>query len=428
MLISVFTPSHRIDRLPDLYKSLVAQTHTDWERVILLNNLSESDIRKVETTFINDSRVKIFKDDFKGEGATYVGRLKNLACQKCLGDWLLEVDHDDLLEPTALEEVANVPLEYDMCYSNTVNINWPAITPVTWWAYFWRTNRPFKFDWADVQEAVSASPSPQSISRIRFAPNHLRARRSDFYTSIGGHNASLKICDDHDLILRTYLKWKIYHIDKPLYIYRIRWDNTWQQNAAEIQTTMRDIYRKNIRDMMKKWSKENNLWVYDLGWAISCPEGYESIDRHNSSKNMNLNKKWKLKDNSVGILRCHDILEHLESSIHTFNEARRVLKHGWMMDILVPSDCWIFRDWKYYPPYGASCDSTHISRFNKRSFRYFCEPLMRKYNEPEAKMMFTEIMPAQEILMFDNIPYVSIHLMCWKPPGERYYWANNRRS
>ena len=66
MLISIFTPSHRIDRLPDLYKSLVAQTHTDWERVIYLNNLSKEDVKKVLTTFNDDMRVMVYVDEYEG--------------------------------------------------------------------------------------------------------------------------------------------------------------------------------------------------------------------------------------------------------------------------------------------------------------------------------------------------------------------------
>lgn len=421
MLISIFTPSHINTWLPDLYESLQEQTHQDRERVILLNNGAEYEN--------SDPRVKIFHDEYEWPFKWYVGRLKNEACKRCAWERLVEVDHDDLLTPTALEEVSRVPLEYDMCYSNTVNINWPEITPVTWSSYYWWTNRPFKFMDKDVMEAVSAAPFPQSISRIWFNCNHLRARRRDFYTSIGGHNASLKISDDHDLILRTYLKWKIYHIDKPLYVYRIRGDNTRQTLAAEIQTTMWDMHNQYFLPMMMKRCFENKLLKIDLGGAIGCPDWYwfASVDRHNAHIICDLNRRRKrLKTDSVWYIRAHHIFEHLKDPIHVMNEAYRVLAHWGILEIEVPSDSPLFIDWKLFPATGNKSDPTHITSWNSRSFRYYTEAEMRKYIEPECNCKFTIIKPAREFLKFDNVPVVTITLMAEKW-GERYYWANNWR-
>lgn len=37
MLISVFTPTHDISYIYHAYKSILAQTYTDWEWIVLLN-------------------------------------------------------------------------------------------------------------------------------------------------------------------------------------------------------------------------------------------------------------------------------------------------------------------------------------------------------------------------------------------------------
>jgi hypothetical protein len=173
-------------------------------------------------------------------------------------------------------------------------------------------------------EAISPEPYPTNLGRIWFAPNHVRAWKRSFYEKIGGH-AEMKISDDHDLVARSYLHGTIKHIDKPLYIYRVHGENTWLQVTQEIQDTMWDNYDRYFMLMQEKWARDNDLRLVDLGGAIDSPDGYETYDRHNADIVGDLNKAWKLEDNSVGLLRAHDIVEHLKNPIHTMNEAWRVL-------------------------------------------------------------------------------------------------------
>jgi SAM-dependent methyltransferase len=161
--------------------------------------------------------------------------------------------------------------------------------------------------------------------------------------------------------------------------------------------------------MQEKWSKDNNLRLIDLGGAINAPEGYESYDRHQADIIGDLNEMWALEDSSVGLLRAHDIIEHLKDPIHTMNEAYRVLAHGGVFDILVPST----------DGQGAWCDPTHISFWNKRSFRYYTEKGMRAYIEPECSCKF-QIVKLENIMMWEGIPYVQAQLIAIKD-GMRYH-------
>jgi hypothetical protein len=225
--------------------------------------------------------------------------------------------------------------------------------------------------------------------------------------------------------LKMYIEWKVHWIDKPLYIYKVHWDNTRLKHIDGIQTTMRSCYDKFIIPMMQKRCKLNNVLSIDLGWAIDSPEWFISVDRHNADINTDLNWKRDLEDDSVWLIRAHDVIEHLNNPINTMNEAYRVLKHWWIMQIQVPSDCWIFTEWKYFAPYGAACDPTHVSKWNARSFKYYTEPMMRKYIEPECTCKFVVIKPVQEVLIY-WLPYVTVTLMAEKW-WLRYHWENLRR-
>lgn len=394
-MISVFTPTNNLKYINQAFKSLLAQTYQNWEWIVLLNG-------DCENISFDDPRVHVFRTSFTG----MVGTLKREAAAYCTGEYLVELDHDDELTPECLEEISKCT--EDFVYSNCFQVDddWNPYTWADGYGWEWRNNI---YEGHSVLEAVSPEPSPSNFSRIWFAPNHVRAWKKDFYWSIGGHS-DMKISDDHDLCARSYLNGTIKHIDKPLYLYRVHGGNTWLSLQDEIDRTMWENHDKYFIPMQEKWSKENNLRMVDLGGAINTAPGYESYDRHNADIVGNLNEKWNLEDNSVGILRAHDIIEHLHDPIHTMNEAWRVLAHGGIFDILVPSTNGV----------GAWCDPTHVSFWNRRSFRYYTERDMRVYLEPECHCRFQPI-KLVDTIMWDNIPYVQAQLLAVKNDNFRYH-------
>lgn len=395
MLVSVFTPTNNLKYLDRAYASLLNQTHTKWEWIVLVNG-------GCDVPEFVDPRVKVFTTNTTG----MVGTLKREAAGYCRGEYLVELDHDDELLPTCLEEISKCT--EDFVYSNCFQVDddW---NPYTWADGFGWQWREHEYQGHKVLEAVSPDPSPSNFSRIWFAPNHVRAWRWHFYWDIGGH-PDMKISDDHDLCARSYLEGTIKHIDKPLYLYRVHGNNTWLQHQQEINDTMWQNHDKYFIRMQEKWCHENGLRMVDLGGAIGCPPKYESYDRHNADIVGDLNFEWKLDTGSVGLLRAHDIVEHLYDPIHTMNEAWRVLAHGGVLDILVPSTNGA----------GAWCDPTHISFWNKRSFRYYTEAPMRAYIEPECHCRF-QVVKLVDTMLWDDVPYVQAQLLAVKHDEFRYH-------
>src|SRR5215471_14006635 len=92
---SVFTPTHRPRYLDECFESLRRQSCQDWEWVVVLNGGAAW--RPADP----DDRIRVIVAD----GVSGVGALKRLACEQASGEILVELDHDDLLAPDALEEV-----------------------------------------------------------------------------------------------------------------------------------------------------------------------------------------------------------------------------------------------------------------------------------------------------------------------------------
>ena len=217
MKFSIITPEHDRNNIPflvELYETIVAQTYENWEWVVYLNN--NCDRADLPITIVDNPKVRvcIAQDDSKD-----VGHIKNKAFSLGTGDVLVEVDHDDLITPDCLEKLAegyNDP-EVGFVYSDNavlhMNGEFVPYDPINGWTYR-------MFDWKGQQLTAMRSfpPSAQALGYIWYAPDHVRSWRKEVYHAIGGHDPNLSICDDHELMIRTYLKTKMYHVPEVLYI------------------------------------------------------------------------------------------------------------------------------------------------------------------------------------------------------------------
>lgn len=354
MKISVFTPTNNSEFLPQVYESIKDQDFYEW--IVIYNNGG------IPIQF-NDPRVKAYTPDLVYRMPEWVGFLKAYACERATGDILLELDHDDLLMPNAVEEVRKAfkDEEVGFVYSNTIHAmaDWSRCQRFDD-KYGWKY-REVEYQGHTLDEHISFEPYPDSISRIWFAPNHLRAFRKSVYDEIGGYNKEMRILDDLDLMCRMYLKTEFKHIDKGLYIYRVHGQNSWLRYNAEIQNNVYRIYDQYIESLVYRWADIMGLRKIDLGGRINKKEGYESVDLKNADVICDLNKRWRFEKNSVGVIRAYDIFEHLKDPIHVMKEAYRVLAPGG----------WIISQTPSTDGRGAFQDPTHVSFWNENSFHYY---------------------------------------------------------
>jgi len=244
MKFSIITPTHvSTPYFYDLYKSIEAQTEKNWEWVIYLNGGA----LKVVDEIANNPKVKIYKDDWQPTWTQplhkdiKIGNIKNKAFFKGKGDILVEADHDDLLTPNCLAELKKAFTKgIGFCYSDTayIGLTKPLSADYGWQSY------EYEHQGEKLIVMCAFEPSPKMIQSMWFSPNHVRAWRKDVYHKLGGHDKTLRVCDDLDLMIRTYSATKLKRISLPLYIYRIDGNNTFIKNAYEIQQTTRALQHK----------------------------------------------------------------------------------------------------------------------------------------------------------------------------------------
>lgn len=356
----------------------------------------------------NDRRVKQHVlDDAPG----WVGPLKAMACQRAGGDLLLELDHDDMLTPTAVAAVkaAFADERVGFVYSNTIHANEDLSRRERFdECYGWRY-RDVSFNGFPLDEHVAFEPNPDSLSRIWFAPNHLRAFRRSAYDRVGGYAKDMRVLDDHDLMCRLYKDSEFKHIDKGLYVYRVHGQNTWLKHNQEIQDNVYRMHDKYAQELAVTWAQRNGLRCLELGGAIAAHGGFETVDKHDANVCCDLDERWPFEDGSVGVIRAFDVFEHLRDSVHTMRECHRVLAPGGWAFVQVPST-----DGR-----GAFQDPTHRSFWNENSWLYYANRNWAKYINTPVRFQAPRVYTTEKDKR--GVCWTVAHLIClkdgYRPPG-----------
>lgn len=223
MLFSIITPIYKtpIYKLERLYKSLCIQTYSKWEWIVYDD--SPQDYFESFTYIHNlyDNRIKLYRGE-KHEGV--IGKVKKKAFFLASGDVLVEVDHDDELVDTCLENLYtayNYSSDIGFVYGHACELYEDGGGFIDYgnnWAFGYGGYGVTDYKDKIFNVAMVSNINAKTIRHITGVPNHVRSWRSEVYKKIGGHNDKLHIADDFELIIRTFLETKMAKIDAFTYI------------------------------------------------------------------------------------------------------------------------------------------------------------------------------------------------------------------
>jgi glycosyltransferase involved in cell wall biosynthesis len=398
-MITIFTPVHKENVFLRLAATSIAeQTYEgEVEWIILVNGDAKASWAKTIVPW-----ARVITADPKDDGN--IGALKWACCNYAKGDILVELDYDDQLLPTALEEIAAAfeDPQVQYVYSNSVEVRNDGSYLTYGKAFGWNhrvTEQGF-------EENVAFPAKAHYLRNIWWAPNHVRAYRTSAYKTL--EYLPLEVGDDHDLCCRFYIKYGekgFKHIDKCLYYYRLHGDNTSADNRnRDVQVQVEHNYVKYAEQMYLRWAKDEGLAAIDLGGRFNCPVGYKSVDLLDADIIADLEGPWPFEDDSIGVIRAYHLLEHLEDPIHFFNEAFRVLAPGGFLLLEVPS---VKGD-------GAFADPTHKKFFNLLSFEYYTNEKQARFIRPQYTGRFQKARIVEYWWEDPKIPIIGAHLIALK--------------
>lgn len=324
MRLSVFTPTHKPDYLQDAYKSLQRQTFKNWEWILVPNGAA-----KIPEEIRQNAQVKIFAS----ERLYNVGALKRFACDHASGDAFVELDHDDILVPSALEAVSKAFEQgAGFVYSDVAVFKQKKTAPTDYFPFTFAAAHGWQdyevtYDSQKLKATKAFDITPRALSEIYYCPDHIRAWSRKAYYEAGGHNPDLAVCDDHELIIKTYLSGAPFmHAGGCQYLYRMFDQNTVVLRNKQIQETTQMLKEKYFNLLIASWLKRTGLTAFNL------------TEKFKEQRQLDCNLFSDISENSCGHIIADMELQRFEGSqVREFlNNAYKSLVPGGYLTITVP--------------------------------------------------------------------------------------------
>jgi len=243
-LVSVFTPAYKTgDKIMRPYHSLIAQTYSNWEWVIIDDSDDDGETWEMLQALSNkDGRIRIIREKAH---CGVIGKLKRLACKMSEGEYLVELDHDDELLPHALDYVVKAYQKYPevgFVYTDFAESfeDGSVVTYGDNWGFGYGSYREERHNGVKYMVVNAPNINPKTIRHIVAAPNHIRSWRATSYWEIGGHSSRIHVADDYEIMVRTFLGTRMCRVPRMCYIqYRNEGGNTHKVRNQEIQRLVR---------------------------------------------------------------------------------------------------------------------------------------------------------------------------------------------
>lgn len=204
-MFSVVMPVYNIasDQLTDAISSVLNQTYSDFELILVDDNSTWTNVGEVLRRFEKHKNVKVIYREENG----HISKCTNTGLKKVNGDYVVFMDCDDTIELNALYEFAkaiNSNRELDFIYSDEDKLTEDGLI---------RHNPFFKPGW-----------SPDLFASITYT-NHLAAYRTTIVKKLGGLRSITNGAQDYDFTLRFMEESdnkRVGHIAQVLYHWRER--------------------------------------------------------------------------------------------------------------------------------------------------------------------------------------------------------------
>ncbi len=248
---SIVTPVYKPqpEHLRQTIDSVLEQTFEDWEWIIVDDASKDAEIAQLLGAAENaDSRIHVIERVERG----HIVASSNDGLAKAQGEWIVLLDHDDLLLPDSLEEINQAILD----------------NPGAGYVY---TDEDKVNDAGEFSEAFQKPDwSPERL-RHQMYLGHLSALRHDLVRKAGGFHEGFAGSQDHDLALRvTEIAESVIHVPKVLYHWRVTGDLTASDPNAKDYATEAGI--RAVQEHLHRVGRDNDVVIHS-----TLPHTYKTL-------------------------------------------------------------------------------------------------------------------------------------------------------
>lgn len=361
MKLALITPTNNPEWLPQAYES-IRDAACDWKWIILPNgNITVDD---VPYTIRNDPRVIMVEAGPGFVTGNGIGHFKfwgfHAAMERTDAELLVELDHDDWFSTGGLDrlhEFASTRSAPGFYYSDFIakydDGFCKTYDPGHGWQHY-----EAKIDGITYRAVRSLGWNPNTLSSIAYMPHHVRAWHREVYRQTGGFDPKLDLCDDYDLLCRTYLTGcPVYHLGEPIYFYREHDRNTYSINAKRIAQIQQQVSNTYFYKLVDAWCRREKLSMLDVFTVHDrdTPRDYEPLSLSQLER--------AVAENTAGVIRMHDVL-------HKIPQADVPAAMNMIYDRLAPGG-WLLTRTPTTNGRGAFCHPHQRSYWNPNSFWYY---------------------------------------------------------
>lgn len=128
--ISIIIPVYNCEKyIENCLNSLLKQTFMNWEAVCIDDGSRDNSLQILKSFANRDNRIKVLHTENRG-----VSSARNTGIENSVGERLMFLDSDDMLESDALQELCNYIREYDydvVCWALRTNSQKPLYFPLS---------------------------------------------------------------------------------------------------------------------------------------------------------------------------------------------------------------------------------------------------------------------------------------------------------
>lgn len=229
--ISCVMPTRNREKtIVEAIQSIVDQTETDWELIIVDDHSDKDDKTELLTSSFSDKRIKYFK--LKDENGIGIAAARNFGNAIAKADFIAVMDSDDIAYPERFELLLETmkKTKADVCYGD-INYWYPESDKIEYYK-----SRPFNL--AD-------------FKRYDFIPHGSSCYKRDIAIRYP-YNSFFKKAEDYDFFARLYAdNFKFEYINKPLIKYRKHPDSITAKKDEEID------YPQIVKQNLERWMIKN---------------------------------------------------------------------------------------------------------------------------------------------------------------------------
>ncbi|WP_276359549.1 glycosyltransferase [Daejeonella sp. H1SJ63] len=237
----IVTTYNRCELLSETIQSIINQTFTDFELIVVDNN-SNYDFVGLMQSFC-DSRIKFFQNPNDG----IIARNRNFGIKRAVGEYIALCDDDDIWEQTKLREQVEIIDKYPdvaLCCTNTYFIN--------------MKNLPFLNRFTSFVKNIFLSSNLLSakylLISLHYVINSSVLFKRELINSCGFINEDplLRSIEDYEFWFRISQNNRIYYLNKKLLWYRLHPE---QLSTVDNQK----VYKRTLKVVSDNWRDLNLL-------------------------------------------------------------------------------------------------------------------------------------------------------------------------